>query len=154
MAATYSEAFMRTDDEVIVSVMEHHSNIVPWQLAAARKGIRLRVIPMSDDGLLDMTAFEQLFNEHTKMVSVAQVSNVLGTVNPIKEIVSVAHAHGVPVMVDGAQSAPTSRLMCRTWTATSLCSADIRCTVPQASACSMERKSGSTNCLLIREVEK
>ncbi len=106
VAATYSEAFMRTDDEVIVSVMEHHSNIVPWQLAAARKGIRLRVIPMSDDGLLDMTAFEQLFNEHTKMVSVAQVSNVLGTVNPIKEIVSVAHAHGVPVMVDGAQSAP------------------------------------------------
>jgi cysteine desulfurase/selenocysteine lyase len=106
VAATFSETMMQPGDEVIVSVMEHHSNIVPWQLAAARKGIRLRVIPMTDDGLLDLQAFEQLFNEHTKIVSVAHVSNVLGTVNPVKDIVRIAHAHGVPVMVDGAQSTP------------------------------------------------
>ena len=106
VAATFSEAMMQPGDEVIVSVMEHHSNIVPWQLAAARKGIRLRVIPMTDDGLLDLQGFEQLFNEHTKIVSVAHVSNVLGTVNPVKDIVRIAHAHDVPVMVDGAQSTP------------------------------------------------
>ncbi len=106
VAATFSEAMMKPGDEVIVSVMEHHSNIVPWQLAANRKGIRLRVIPMSDDGQLDMQAFEQLFSERTKIVSVTQVSNVLGTVNPVADIIRTAHAHGVPVMVDGAQSTP------------------------------------------------
>lgn len=106
VAATFSQAFMQAGDEVIVSVMEHHSNIVPWQLAAMQRGIKLRVIPMSDDGVLDIEAFKKLFNEKTKMVSVAHVSNVLGTVNPVAEIVKIAHAHDVPVMVDGAQSAP------------------------------------------------
>lgn len=106
VAATYADAFMKAGDEVIVSVMEHHSNIVPWQLQAMRKGIVLRVIPMGDDGLLDMEAYKRLFTDKTRMVSVAHVSNVLGTVNPVREMTAIAHAHGVPLMVDGAQSAP------------------------------------------------
>lgn len=106
VASTFGDAFMQEGDEVIVSVMEHHSNIVPWQLQAQKHGIRLRVIPMSDEGVLDVEAYKALFNEHTKMVSVAQVSNVLGTVNPVKQLIAIAHEHGVPVMVDGAQSTP------------------------------------------------
>ncbi len=106
VAATYSDDFMSEGDEVIVSVMEHHSNIVPWQLQAARKGIVLKVIPMTDGGVLDMEAYARLFSAKTRMVSVAHVSNVLGTVNPVKEIVRIAHEHDVPVMIDGAQSAP------------------------------------------------
>ncbi len=110
VAATFSEEFMKEGDEVIVSVMEHHSNIVPWQLAAHRKGIKLRVIPMSDEGVLDLEAYKQLFNEKTKIVSVAHVSNVLGTVNPVEDIIKIAHEHGVPVMIDGAQSVPHFRV--------------------------------------------
>lgn len=110
VAATFSEDFMKEGDEVIVSVMEHHSNIVPWQLAAHRKGIKLRVIPMSDEGVLDLEAYKQLFNEKTKIVSVAHVSNVLGTVNPVEDIIKIAHEHGVPVMIDGAQSLPHFRV--------------------------------------------
>ena len=106
VASTYGDEFMEEGDEVIVSVMEHHSNIVPWQLQARKRGIRLRVIPMSDGGVLDVEAYKALFNERTKMVSVAQVSNVLGTVNPVKQLIAIAHEHGVPVMVDGAQSTP------------------------------------------------
>lgn len=106
VVSSYVDAFMHEGDEVIVSVMEHHSNIVPWQLQAARKGIALRVIPMTETGALDMQAFEQLFNERTRFVSVAHVSNVLGTVNPVKDICRIAHSHGVPVLVDGAQSTP------------------------------------------------
>lgn len=106
VASTFGDEFMRDGDEVIVSVMEHHSNIVPWQLQARKRGIRLRVIPMSDGGVLDVEAYKALFNERTKMVSVAHVSNVLGTVNPVKQLIAIAHEHGVPVMVDGAQSTP------------------------------------------------
>jgi cysteine desulfurase/selenocysteine lyase len=86
--------------------MEHHSNIVPWQLQAEKRGIVLRVIPMTDDGQLRLDEYERLFSERTKLVSCTHVSNVLGTVNPVKEMIAVAHAHGVPFMVDGAQSAP------------------------------------------------
>ena len=106
IASTFTEAMMEPGDEVIVSTMEHHSNIVPWQLAARRKGIKLRVIPMTDDGVLDMEAYKSLFNEKTKIVSVAHVSNVLGTINPVEDIVRMAHDNGVPCVVDGAQSAP------------------------------------------------
>ena len=106
VAATFAEQFMKEGDEVIVSVMEHHSNIVPWQLQASKRGIRLRVIPMTDDGQLQMDEYERLFNERTRIVSVAHVSNVLGTVNPVDEIIRIAHKHNVPVMIDGAQSAP------------------------------------------------
>ena len=106
VAATFAEQFMKEGDEVIVSVMEHHSNIVPWQLQASKRGIRLRVIPMTDDGQLQMDEYERLFNDRTRIVSVAHVSNVLGTVNPVDEIIRIAHEHDVPVMIDGAQSAP------------------------------------------------
>lgn len=104
--SSFCDGFMSEGDEVIVSVMEHHSNIVPWQLQAARKGISLRVIPMNDKGELLLDEYEKLFTGRTKIVSVTHVSNVLGTVNPVKEIVRIAHEHGVPVMVDGAQSTP------------------------------------------------
>jgi cysteine desulfurase/selenocysteine lyase len=106
LATTFAESQMKRGDEVIVSVMEHHSNIVPWQLQADRLGIVLRVIPMNDRGELLLEEYERLFNERTRLVSVAHVSNVLGTVNPIRDIIRTAHSHGVPVAVDGAQSTP------------------------------------------------
>ena len=106
VASSFVEAFMSPGDEVIVSVMEHHSNIVPWQLEAARHGIAIRVIPMHDDGTLDMEAYARLFSPRTKLVSVTHVSNVLGTVNPVADIIAIAHSHDIPVMVDGAQSTP------------------------------------------------
>ena len=106
VASSFVEGFMNAGDEVIVSEMEHHSNIVPWQLQMARKGIALKVAPIDDEGNLDMEAFKKLFSERTKLVSIAHVSNVLGTVNPIDEIIQFAHSQGVPVLVDGAQSAP------------------------------------------------
>ena len=110
VAASFTEEMMKEGDEVIVSVMEHHSNIVPWQLQAAKKGIAIRVIPMDETGKLDIEEYEKMFNEHTKLVSVAHVSNVLGTVNPVKQIVKIAHDHGVPAMIDGAQSTPHFRV--------------------------------------------
>ena len=106
LAATYGEAFLHEGDEVIVSVMEHHSNIVPWQLQAMQRGIVLRVIPMDDRGELLLDEYEKLFSPKTKIVCIAHVSNVLGTVNPVKDMIRIAHAHGVPVLVDGAQSIP------------------------------------------------
>ena len=106
LAASFGEAFLHEGDEVIVSTMEHHSNIVPWQLLEQRKGIRLRVIPITDRGEICMDEYVKLFNEHTRLVSVMHVSNVLGTVNPIREMIRIAHAHGVPFAVDGAQSVP------------------------------------------------
>ena len=106
VASSFCDEFMQEGDEVIVSVMEHHSNIVPWQLQAAKKGISMRVIPMTDEGELMLDEYERLFTDRTKLVSVTHVSNVLGTVNPVDEIIHIAHSHGVPVMVDGAQSAP------------------------------------------------
>ena len=106
VASSFVEGCMKEGDEVIVSTMEHHSNIVPWQLQEQRKGIVLKVIPMTDEGVLDLQAYEQLFSERTKLVSVMQVSNVLGTINPVKEMIRIAHEHGVPVMIDGAQSVP------------------------------------------------
>lgn len=106
VASCFGEAFMKEGDEVIVSQMEHHSNIVSWQLLQARKGIRLRVIPITDKGELRLDVYEQLFNERTRLVSITHVSNVLGTVNPVRDMIATAHAHGVPVLVDGAQSTP------------------------------------------------
>ncbi|HAP50468.1 MAG TPA: cysteine desulfurase CsdA, partial [Porphyromonadaceae bacterium] len=93
-------------DEIIITVMEHHSNIVPWQLLGQRKRIRLRVVPVDDRGELNLQAYEDLFTENTRFVSLAHVSNVLGTVNPVAQMVEMAHRHGVPVLVDGAQAAP------------------------------------------------
>lgn len=106
VASTFADSQMKEGDEVIVSVMEHHSNIVSWQLQAARKGIVLKVIPMNDRGELLLDEYEKLFSPRTCLVSVAHVSNVLGTINPVKEMIATAHAHGVPVLIDGAQSIP------------------------------------------------
>lgn len=106
LAYSFGEAMMKEGDEVIISTMEHHSNIVPWQLLAERKGIKLRVIPITDEGELVMEEYERLFNEKTRLVSVMHVSNVLGTVNPVRRIIDTAHSHGVPVLIDGAQSTP------------------------------------------------
>ena len=106
LASSFGEAFLGEGDEVIVSTMEHHSNIVPWQLLQMRKGIKLRVIPMNDCGELLLNEYERLFTERTRIVCVTHVSNVLGTVNPVKDMIATAHAHGVPVLVDGAQSIP------------------------------------------------
>ena len=106
VVSSFCEEFMREGDEVIVSGMEHHSNIVPWQLQAAKRGISIRVIPVTETGELDLEEYRRLFTERTKIVSVTHVSNVLGTVNPVEEMIRVAHEHGVPFMLDGAQSAP------------------------------------------------
>lgn len=110
VAASYGGAFLRDGDEIILSVMEHHSNIVPWQLLQRRADIKIRVIPIREDGSLDMDEYRALFNAHTRFVSVCHASNVLGTVNPVKEIVAEAHSHGVPVLIDGAQAAPHIRI--------------------------------------------
>lgn len=106
VASSFADSQMKEGDEVIVSVMEHHSNIVSWQLQAARKGIVLKVIPMNDRGELLLDEYKKLFSEKTKLVSVAHVSNVLGTINPVKGMIAFAHSQGVPVLVDGAQSIP------------------------------------------------
>lgn len=106
IASSFAEAFLQEGDEVVVSAMEHHSNIVPWQMQRSRKGIVLRVIPVNSDGELDMDAFRSLLNGKTRLVSVTHVSNVLGTVNPVEEIIAEAHRRDVPVLIDGAQSVP------------------------------------------------
>lgn len=106
VVSSFCDAFMQEGDEVIVSVMEHHSNIVPWQLQAAKKGIAIKVIPMDDKGNLKVDELENLITDRTKIISVAQVSNVLGTVNPVKDIIRIAHDHDLPILIDGAQSTP------------------------------------------------
>ena len=106
IARGYAQKFLQPGDEIVLSYAEHHSNIVPWQIQAARKGITLKVIPMNEKGELCMDTFRSLFSERTKLVSVAHVSNVLGTINPVKEIVEEAHSHEVPVLIDGAQAVP------------------------------------------------
>ena len=106
VASSFGGTFLKAGDEVIISTMEHHSNIVPWQMLRDRIGIALRVIPMKDDCTLDIEAYKLLINERTRLVSVTHVSNVLGVTNPVKEIIDIAHSHNVPVLIDGAQSTP------------------------------------------------
>jgi len=106
VASCFGQAMMREGDEVLVTEMEHHSNIVSWQLLQQRQGIRIRVLPITDEGELMLDNLDSYFNDRTRIVSLTHVSNVLGTVNPVKEVIRVAHAHGVPVLVDGAQSTP------------------------------------------------
>lgn len=106
VASSFGDAFLADGDEVIVSEMEHHANIVPWQLLQSRKNIVIKVIPMTEIQELDIDQYRSLFTPKTKLVSVAHVSNVLGTINPVREIIAEAHRHGVPVLVDGAQSIP------------------------------------------------
>lgn len=104
VASSFGRGFLKAGDEVIVSGMEHHSNIVPWQLACELAGASLRVIPFSDEGVLDLDTYCALFSPHTRIVACTHVSNTLGTINPVKEIVDIAHSHGVPVLIDGAQA--------------------------------------------------
>lgn len=106
LAFSFGEAFVREGDEIIISAMEHHSNIVPWQMLAQRKGAKLRVIPITDSGEVRIDAYREMFDPHTRLVALTHVSNVLGTVNPIKAMIETAHAHNVPVLIDGAQSVP------------------------------------------------
>lgn len=106
VAYSFGETFLKQGDEVIVSEMEHHSNIVPWQLLQQRKGIIIKVIPFNQQGELDLTEYASLFSERTKLVAVTHVSNVLGTINPVKQLVQIAHKHDVPILIDGAQSVP------------------------------------------------
>lgn len=110
LAFSFGEAFVHEGDEIVVSAMEHHSNIVPWQMLCERKGARLRVIPITDEGVLCMDEYEKLVNERTRLVCCAHVSNVLGTVNPVRDIIHIAHEHDVPVLIDGAQSTPHFRV--------------------------------------------
>ena len=110
VAFSFGEAFLKEGDEVLVSVMEHHSNIVPWQMLRDRRGIVLKVIPMTDEGEIDLEAYKNLFSPRTRLVCIAHVSNVLGTVNPVKEMTAIAHANGAKVLVDGAQSVPHRRV--------------------------------------------
>jgi len=106
VAFSFGEYCCRAGDEIIISMMEHHSNVVPWQMLCERKGMKLRVIPINEEGELRLDIFEDLINENTRLVAVTQVSNVLGTVNPVKEIIQTAHLHNIPVLIDGAQAVP------------------------------------------------
>ncbi|MGE7775485.1 aminotransferase class V-fold PLP-dependent enzyme [Chitinophaga sp. NPDC101104] len=105
VAAGFRKSFLREGDEIIISAMEHHSNIVPWQLACEEKGAKLKVVPISDKGELDMDAFRSMLNPRVKLVSITWISNTLGTVNPVKDIIELAHEQGIPVMLDAAQAA-------------------------------------------------
>ena len=110
VAASFGDSFLSAGDEVIVSAMEHHSNIVPWQLLVERLGIKLRVIPLTADAKLDKEAYRTLFNEKTRLVSITHTSNVMGVTNPVKEFIDIAHEHDVPVLIDGAQSVPHKKV--------------------------------------------
>jgi len=110
LASSFPQAFLKPGDEVILSAMEHHSNIVPWQIQAERYGFKIKVIPVLDNGELDIDAFEKLLSDHVRLVSLTWVSNVLGTANPVREIIGMAHAKGIPVALDGAQSVPHMRV--------------------------------------------
>lgn len=106
VAYSFGETFLKEGDEIIVSEMEHHSNIVPWQLLRTRKNITIKVIPFNEKGELDLEVYASLFTDRTRLVAVNHVSNVLGTINPVKQIIETAHSHNVPVLIDGAQSVP------------------------------------------------
>lgn len=110
LASSFSQAFLKKSDEIIISGMEHHSNIVPWQMQAERIGFSIKVIPVLDNGELDMDALKGMISDRTRLISVTHVSNVLGTVNPVREIIGLAHSHGIPVAVDGAQSVPHMKI--------------------------------------------
>jgi len=110
VASSYGEKFLKESDEVIISEMEHHSNIVPWQLLRDKKKIVLKIIPVSDSGEIIFEEFEKLISKKTKFVSIVHISNSLGTINPVKEMIKVAHKHKIPVLVDGAQSVPHSQI--------------------------------------------
>ena len=154
VATSFGETFLQEGDEVLLTVMEHHSDIVPWQLLRERKGIVIKVIPMNDAGELDMEAYERLFTPRTRLVCVAHVSNVLGTVNPIARMAEVAHAHGAYLLAEAHRVCRISKSMCRPWDATSSRSADTKSMDPQALACSMVVKPFWSKCNPIKAAER
>lgn len=149
VASSFGE-LLQAGDEVIISAMEHHSNIVPWQLLRERRGIKLRVIPMDDSGVLMQDEFHALFNEHTRLVAVTHVSNVLGTVNPVKEMIQYAHQKGVPVLIDGAQSVPHFQVDVQDLDCDFLAFSGHKIYGPTGIGVLMVEKSGWTKCHLIR----
>ena len=144
VASCFGQAFMKEGDEVILSEMEHHSNIVSWQLLQARQGIRLRVVPITDDGRLRMDEYEKLFNDRTRIVSITHVSNVLGTINPVRESSVLPTSTAFPSSSTAHRAHPTCPLTCRSLTATSSPSAATRYTARRVLACSMGKRIGST----------
>jgi cysteine desulfurase/selenocysteine lyase len=110
IASSFSDEFLAPGDEIILSEMEHHSNIVPWQIQAAKKGVAIKVIPINERGELCLETYRQLFSERTRLVSLTHVSNVLGTINPVEDIIDIAHSQGVPVLLDGAQAVPHTKI--------------------------------------------
>ena len=154
VAATFCQSQMQAGDEVLVTDMEHHSNIVPWQMQAQQRGIVVRHLPVSDEGLLRLDLLDEFISDRTRLVSLCHVGNVLGTVNPIKEVIKKAHEHGIPVLIDAAQSAPHMPSTCSSSTATSWLLVATRCTALRASAFSTARRRGSTACRPIREAAR
>jgi cysteine desulfurase/selenocysteine lyase len=150
VAQTFGRTRMTAGDEVLISALEHHSNIVPWQLLAEQIGIHIRVIPMTDAGELRLDQYRGLLTPRTKLVSVVHVSNSLGTINPVQEIVSVAHERRIPVLLDGAQAVPHLKVDVRRSTATFMPFPDTRCSGQPASGCSTESAICSKACLRIR----
>ena len=149
VAQSYARTHLHLGDEIVVSAMEHHSNIVPWQMVCRERGAVLRVIPMNDAGELDLDAYEKLLGPHTKLVSLVHVSNALGTINPVAEMTRLAHAHGIPVLLDGAQAVPHLPVDVRRLTATSRLLQPLSSARP-ASASSTARPRCSTPCRPIR----
>src|SRR5947199_4153679 len=137
----YGRKFIGAGDEVIISAMEHHANIVPWQMLCEEKGARLRVIPMNDAGELLLDEYDALLNERTKIVAIAHISNSLGTINPIKEMIERAHKYGVPGLIDGAQGIVHLPIDVRTWTAIFTLSPATRCLRQRGAASSMAQRS-------------
>ena len=154
VAQSFGRQNIKEGDEIVISAMEHHSNIVPWQILCQETGAKLRVIPMNDEGELLLEEYEKLLNQRTKLVSVVQVSNALGTINPVKKMVEIAHAQGVPVLLDGAQAVPHCRWTSETWTATFTLSPATKCTVPRESESFTVRPSGLRPCPHTRAAAK
>ena len=150
VASTYGRTRVGRGDEVIVSAMEHHSNIVPWQLLCEQQGARLRVMPISGAGELDLDAYAALLNERTRIVSIVHVSNALGTVNPIEEVVRLAHRRGAAVSSTAHRPPRIARSTCRRSAAISMRSPATRCSARPASASSTDDWTGSRQCRRIR----
>lgn len=153
MASSFGSNF-HEGDEVILTVMEHHANIVPWQLLQKRTGIKLRVVDINERGELRLDQYRSYFNDHTMMVAFCHVSNVLGTINPVKEMIDYAHEHDVAVLIDGAQAAPHLHIDVQDLDADFMPSQAIRCTDPPALACSMDAANCLKSCPLIREAAR
>jgi len=150
VAHSYGRTHVQAGDAVLISAMEHHSNIVPWQILCEERGARLRVVPMNGSGELLLDEYEKLLTPRTKLVAVSHVSNALGTVNPVRQVIAAAHEHGIPVLVMALKQFLTSKWTCKSWTVISMPSPGTRCTDRRESACCTARSGCWKPCLLIR----